>query len=231
MTTAPLPAREHQATVLIPFSHAANADGGAVATKIYGPSKPFVVDAVKYINVTGLAEHASNYGIVAIQKPQVIADDVVNTVDTANDELEFDTPHAYETGDGPLRLTTTGGAPAGLATGVDYFAIRSGTNAVKFATTLDNALRGTAINITDAGTGVHTVIDQATTRRVLAYTCSDSDLPGANGITANTQLSLANNSQNARTCDADDVLEVLASEFGTTTIPAGTGMIEARLTK
>src|SRR3990167_6131894 len=56
-------------------------------------------------------------------------------------------------------LTTTGTLPAGLATGTVYFVIRVDLNAgtFKLATTITNANAGTAINITDAGSGTHTV--------------------------------------------------------------------------
>lgn len=58
-----------------------------------------------------------------------------------------------------VRLTTTGTLPAGLATSTVYFVIKvnqvAGT--FKLATTITNANAGTAINITDTGSGTHTV--------------------------------------------------------------------------
>lgn len=54
------------------------------------------------------------------------------------------------------RLTTTGTLPAGVTTGVDYFIIVVDANTVQFAASLADALAGTAIDITDEGTGVHT---------------------------------------------------------------------------
>lgn len=56
-----------------------------------------------------------------------------------------------------VRLTTTTTLPAGLATATDYYVIASSTTTFKLATTYANAVAGTAINITDAGTGTHTV--------------------------------------------------------------------------
>lgn len=54
------------------------------------------------------------------------------------------------------QLTTTGTLPAGVTTTTDYFIIVVDANTVQFATSLANALAGTAINLTDEGNGVHT---------------------------------------------------------------------------
>lgn len=56
-----------------------------------------------------------------------------------------------------VRLTTTTTLPAGLSLATDYFVIKTSDNAFKLATTYANAIAGTAINITDAGTGTHTI--------------------------------------------------------------------------
>lgn len=57
-----------------------------------------------------------------------------------------------------VRLTTTTTLPAGLATGTDYFVIPiAGGATCKLASSYANAVAGTAINITDAGTGTHTM--------------------------------------------------------------------------
>lgn len=56
-----------------------------------------------------------------------------------------------------VRLTTTGTLPAGLATATDYYVIRASDTTFQLATSFANARSGTQINITDAGTGTHTV--------------------------------------------------------------------------
>lgn len=56
-----------------------------------------------------------------------------------------------------VRLTTTTTLPGGLATATDYYVIKVSDTTFKLATTYANAVAGTAINITDAGTGTHTV--------------------------------------------------------------------------
>jgi hypothetical protein len=54
-------------------------------------------------------------------------------------------------------LTTTGTLPAGLSAATTYFIIKLSGTTFKLATTLANANASTAIDITDAGTGTHTV--------------------------------------------------------------------------
>ncbi len=56
-----------------------------------------------------------------------------------------------------VQFTTTGTLPAGLSTGTTYFLIKLSSTTFKVATTIANANASTPINITDAGTGTHTV--------------------------------------------------------------------------
>lgn len=56
-----------------------------------------------------------------------------------------------------VRLTTTTTLPAGLALATDYYVIKLSDTTFSLATSYANAIAGTAINITDAGTGTHTI--------------------------------------------------------------------------
>lgn len=57
-----------------------------------------------------------------------------------------------------VRFTNSGGAlPTGLTAGTDYWLIRVSATTARVATTYANAIAGTAIAFTDAGTGTHTV--------------------------------------------------------------------------
>ena len=56
-----------------------------------------------------------------------------------------------------VRLTTSGVLPAGLATATDYYVIKVTDATFKLATSYANAIAGTQINITDAGTGTQTI--------------------------------------------------------------------------
>jgi hypothetical protein len=65
--------------------------------------------------------------------------------------------HGLATGD-CIEFTNAGGAlPAELTANTNYFVIYNDANSFKMATTLANAIAGTAINITDDGTGTHTL--------------------------------------------------------------------------
>ena len=56
-----------------------------------------------------------------------------------------------------VRLTTTTTLPGGLSLATDYYVIKVTDLTCKFATSYANAVAGTAVNITDAGTGTHTI--------------------------------------------------------------------------
>ncbi len=56
-----------------------------------------------------------------------------------------------------VRLTTTTTLPGGLSLATDYYVIRVSDTTFELATSYANAIAGTQINITDAGTGTHTV--------------------------------------------------------------------------
>lgn len=59
-----------------------------------------------------------------------------------------------------VRFTTTGTLPAGLALNTDYWLIRASTTTATVASSYINALAGTFVDITDTGTGTHTLTVQ-----------------------------------------------------------------------
>ncbi len=66
------------------------------------------------------------------------------------------TGHGLLTGD-QVVCTTTTTLPAGLATGTYYYVIKVSDNTFKLASSLANANAGTAVDITDTGTGTHSI--------------------------------------------------------------------------
>lgn len=56
-----------------------------------------------------------------------------------------------------VQVSTTTTLPAGLSAATNYFVIKVSDTTCKLATSYANAVAGTAINITDAGTGTHTI--------------------------------------------------------------------------
>lgn len=83
------------------------------------------------------------------------------TLVPVNVDLSLDTlaiaAHGMITGGGPVRLTTAGALPTGLATGTDYYVIRISAGRFALASSRANALAGTAVNLTAIGSGTGTV--------------------------------------------------------------------------
>ncbi len=89
------------------------------------------------------------------------------------------------------QLTTTGTLPGGLSLATDYFIIAVDDDTVSFATTLQNALDGTAVNITNQGaaSSVNTFTPTALAGATIKYQISNddtnwSDYASATAITA-----------------------------------------------
>jgi hypothetical protein len=56
-----------------------------------------------------------------------------------------------------IQVSSTTTLPAGLSAATNYYTIKVSDTTCKLATSYANAVAGTAINITDAGTGTHTI--------------------------------------------------------------------------
>lgn len=107
---------------------------------------------------------------VCDERVAVSAYSVPFTVDPAADSIAFSNPdNRVDLGD-KVQVSNSGGAlPGGLAAATNYYVIRlrDGSGKLKLATTYANALAGTAIDITSAGSGTQSMshIDQP------RYTC------------------------------------------------------------
>lgn len=107
---------------------------------------------------------------------------VTFTADAGTDVCTIASGTAPNTGTAVV-LTTTGTLPAGLSLATNYFVIYVSATTFKLATTITNADAGTQIDITDAGSGVHTVttVNPGTIRhfvndeRTSTVFCSDSN--------------------------------------------------------
>jgi hypothetical protein len=100
-----------------------------------------------------------------LRQPLVQADNTF-TVDAGTDVVTLSTSDPA-TGSGPFQLTTTTTLPAPLTTATDYWWIRTGANTGKLATSLAAALAGSEVDITDTGTGTHTISDTADTEQLV----------------------------------------------------------------
>lgn len=65
--------------------------------------------------------------------------------------------HGLATGAGPFFVSSTTGLPAGLAAATAYWVIAASSGTIKLALSRADALAGTAVDLTTAGTGVHTL--------------------------------------------------------------------------
>lgn len=78
------------------------------------------------------------------------------TVTIASPGVVTNTAHGIYTGEG-VYLTTTGVLPTGLSANTMYYAIRVTADTFRLATTLANAVAGTAINTSGSQSGTHTL--------------------------------------------------------------------------
>lgn len=92
-------------------------------------------------------------------KCSLVGDIEIDTVDFANDELDI-ADHEFSDGDGPVQAETDGTLPTGISLLTDYWTIRTDGGTIQLATSRANALLGTAVTFSDAGTGTHTVTTQ-----------------------------------------------------------------------
>lgn len=78
------------------------------------------------------------------------------TADASNDSLTTSGIHGYSGGI-PVTVSTTGTLPAGLAVDTVYYVEPELTNTLKVCSSLKNLLSSTQIDVTDAGSGTHTI--------------------------------------------------------------------------
>lgn len=104
-----------------------------------------LVDVLSFIRVT----------TVTTATAQTVLNAVTFTADTGTNNLTYATvdPKTYT----KVQFTTTTTLPAPLALATDYWLVRQSSTTAKVATSLANAIAGTTIDITDTGTGTHTM--------------------------------------------------------------------------
>lgn len=112
-------------------------------------------------------------GNVTIGDRSLVFTDFTFTADSASNQCTK-TAHGLQTGDGPVRVTNSGGAlPSGLTAGTDYWIICNdtagdGVDLFRLATSRVNSLSGIgiAVDITSNGTGTQTLQHQVGTTRI-----------------------------------------------------------------
>jgi hypothetical protein len=83
--------------------------------------------------------------------------------DVTTDVLTTVAPHGLVTGDEFVIFTQSANPPAPLSVGGYYYAIVTGTNTLKAASTPQNAQSATAIDITTIGSGLHALAKNSAT--------------------------------------------------------------------
>jgi hypothetical protein len=78
-------------------------------------------------------------------------------VEAGDDTLRV-VAHGMQTGDGPVRVSTTGVLPTGLVAATDYWVIRVSADFFKLAASSADALASTPVNITAIGSGDHQLV-------------------------------------------------------------------------
>lgn len=94
--------------------------------------------------------------VVNVRRPLAMSDDTVESVDAGADTLTL-TAHGLQTGDGPVRVSTSGSLPTGLSGGTDYYVIKVDADTIKLSTTLAGSYAGTVNGISSTGSGTHTL--------------------------------------------------------------------------
>lgn len=124
----------------------------AAATVV--PATVAILDVIGFYRVTSVTT------ITAQATTNTLGRSATFTADAGSDLMTYTSvtsvPSNILTGT-RVRLTTTTTLPAPLATATDYYVIRMSDGTFELATTYANALAGTQIDITTAGTGTHTI--------------------------------------------------------------------------
>lgn len=135
--------------------------------EIWAPTAVALTAAILY----GATLHALTFADIAITFTNA-----TETVNAAN--------HGLLTGDGPIQLTGT--LPDTLAASTDYWVIKTGSGTFKLATSLANAMAGTAIAFATDGSGTRKAVAVAATQRVHWQTHDGLLGPAGDGAVALT---------------------------------------------
>jgi len=134
------------------------------------------------------------------------------TISNASPAVITRTAHGFEN-DMPVRFTTTGALPTGLATGTTYFVKSKTDNTFQVSTTVG----GASINTSSAGSGTHTVVPVAAT----VSTTTATIYVKSHGYSAGATVRLSGSTVPAFDGIEYEVASVATHSF-TITVPSGT---------
>lgn len=135
----------------------------AIGRAIGKPTQKYRIDVSAVTLGASYGVNVSGQGVTATEARYTTLADLTFTMANAT-ELATSALHGMSTGDGPFRLSSTGGLPTGLTVDTDYWIIADATipggdfaNSFQFASSKANALASTEVLVTTDGTGVQTL--------------------------------------------------------------------------
>jgi hypothetical protein len=151
-TTANANSIPHGGNVYPDYKRILNASAFSAASTTM-PAVLMLVDLIGFIRVTSTTTITSQAVTNTLAAFSTFTADAGTDVLTSTGTLGFTNLFPYTR----VQTSTTTTLPGGLAAATDYYVIKVTDTTIKLATSYANAVAGTAINITDAGTGTHTL--------------------------------------------------------------------------
>lgn len=149
-TTTNASSIQHGGNVFPDYKYIANASAfSAAATTM--PSILMLVDLIGFYRVTSVTTTTAQ----SVTNTITTNNSTITDVNTTDDILTHSF-NALLTGT-RVQFTTSGTLPAGLSLVTNYYVIRVTDTTCKVATSYANAIAGTAVDITDVGSGTHTL--------------------------------------------------------------------------
>lgn len=139
---------QHGGNVSPDYKHLVNASAfSAAATTM--PAVAMLIDLIGFYRVTSVTTTSSQALTNTLSAFSEFTADAGTDICTHSNINLF--PYTR------VQVSTTTTLPAGLAAATDYYVIKVSDTTIKLATSYANAVAGTPIDITDAGTGTHTI--------------------------------------------------------------------------
>jgi hypothetical protein len=140
------------------------AGSGLAADKVIwaqqeGPRPSGTYVALRFMSVRQVGQDWAD-----VEDNPLVVGDTVESVDAGADTLTL-TAHGLLTGDGPIRIVSTGTVPGGLVAATDYWVIKIGADTIKLAASFPDSINTVPIDLTSAGTGTITIASAVDTVR------------------------------------------------------------------
>lgn len=148
-----IPTTCSRATTHIGFPSVSEQSGAVEASHLYANSKGKRLFSLNAVTVDGSTYYAWVMDSYTACTPGTQA----ATVNVNTEQLVLTGAQSTWTTGTRCRFTTTGGLPSPIAPNTDYWLVLDNGVTYKLATSLDNALAGTCIDFTTAGSGTLTV--------------------------------------------------------------------------